>query len=406
MTAVEPAPVTAPVAAHDPQISHDRAAIDRIKAVPSILEVITTVTGMRFAVVARVTETNWTACAVHDRADFGMEPGDDLAISTTFCDVVRRQNEPVIMDHVATDPDFHDHPVPAMYGFQSYISVPIIRPDGAFFGTLCALDPEPVEISRPERVEMFRLFAQLIGSQLESADRLAASEAALLDARETAELRDQFIAVLGHDLRNPVAAIQAGAGLLSARPLDDTARGIVDQMQASTARMGRLINDVLDFARGRLGGGLPLAHRAGVDLDTVLETVVDELRTAHADRDIGLDLALDRPVDCDPDRIGQLLSNLVANALTHGSPDAPVRVAGRSGADGFTLSVTNAGPPIPEAARRRLFQPFSRPAADTPRPGLGLGLYIAARIAEAHHGTLAVTSEAGQTCFTLTMPAG
>jgi len=402
MTAVEPAPVDT----HDPQISHDRAAIDRITAVPSILEVITTVTGMRFAVVARVTETSWTACAVHDRVEFGMVPGDDLAISTTFCDVVRRQNGPVIMDHVATDPDFHDHPVPAMYGFQSYISVPIIRPDGAFFGTLCALDPDPVEISRPERVEMFRLFAQLIGSQLDNNDRLAASEAALLDARETAELRDQFIAVLGHDLRNPVAAIQAGAGLLAARPLDDTARGIVDQMQASTARMSRLINDVLDFARGRLGGGLPLAHRAGVELGTVLETVVDELRAAHADRDIRLDLALDRPVDCDPDRIGQLLSNLVANALTHGSPDAPVQVAARAGADGFTLSVTNAGPPIPEAARRRLFQPFSRPAADTPRPGLGLGLYIAARIAEAHHGTLAVTSDAGQTCFTLTMPAG
>lgn len=396
----------APVVAHDPQIARDRAAIDRIAAVPSILEVITAVTGMRFAVVARVTEANWTACAVHDSVDFGMGPGDDLAIETTFCDQVRRQNGPVIMDHVAIDPVFHDHPVPAMYGFQSYISVPIVRPDGAFFGTLCALDPNPVEISRPERVEMFRLFAELIGSQLESAERLTASEAALMDARETAELRDQFIAVLGHDLRNPVAAIQAGATLLAARPLDEAARGIVGQMQASTARMGRLIDDVLDFARGRLGGGLPLARRSGVALGAVLETVIGELRAAHGDRDIPLDLALERPVDCDPDRIAQLLSNLVANALTHGSPGAPVQVAARSDADGFTLSVTNAGPPIPEAARHRLFQPFSRPAADTPRPGLGLGLYIAARIAEAHHGTLSVTSADGQTRFTLRMPAG
>tara|TARA_R110002124_G_scaffold221964_1_gene387417 strand:- start:426 stop:1634 length:1209 start_codon:yes stop_codon:yes gene_type:complete len=381
------------------------AAVARIDAVPSILEVCCRVTGMGFAAVARVTETEWTACAVRDEIGFGLGVGGELPVQTTLCDTVRTRGEVIVFDNAAEHPVYADHPTPRLYGLQSYISMPIVRADGSMFGTLCAIDPNPAPASRAETVEMFRLFAQLIAVQLDNDDRLAASEAALMDERETAELRDQFIAVLGHDLRNPVAAIEAGATLLAARPLDAAARGIVDQMQASTARMGRLINDVLDFARGRLGGGLPLAHRAGVDLGTVLETVVGELRAAHADSTIVLDLALARPVDCDPDRIGQLLSNLVANALAHGSAGTPVRVAAVADADGFTLSVTNSGPPIPETARARLFQPFSRPDADTPRPGLGLGLYIAARIAEAHGGTLSVDSDDRQTCFILRMPA-
>ncbi|WP_417231627.1 ATP-binding protein [Brevundimonas sp.] len=402
MTAAESLVPSTPAATVSPAV----AAVARIDAVPSILEVCCRVTGMGFAAVARVTEREWTACAVRDEIGFGLGVGGELAVGTTLCDTVRDRREAVAFDHAAEDPLYADHHTARLYGLQSCISTPILRADGSMFGTLCAIDPDPAPASRPETVEMFRLFAQLIAVQLDNDERLSASEAALLDARESAELRDQFIAVLGHDLRNPVAAIQAGATLLGARPLDDAARGIVDQMQASTARMGRLINDVLDFARGRLGGGLPLAHRSGVALDAVLQTVIDELRATHGDRDIQLDLTLTRPVDCDPDRIAQLLSNLVANALTHGSAEAPVRVAARSGTDGFTLSVANSGRPIPEAERARLFLPFSRPAADTPRPGLGLGLYIAARIAEAHHGTLSVTSDEHETCFTLRMPAG
>ncbi len=383
----------------------DVAAVLRISAVTSILDVVCRSTGLGFAAVSRMSDTHWTACAVRDEVDFGATPGDELPLQTTLCNEVRLRGQAITIDHVAEDPDFCAHEIPAMYGFQSYVSTPIIRADGSVFGTLCALDPKPNPVSTPEVTEMFRLFAELIAFHLDANERLAASEAALMNEREAAVLRDQFIAVLGHDLRNPLAAIQAGAGILTRTPLTDKALDVLTDMQESGARMSRLINDVLDFARGRLGGGLPLARRPSVHLQGVLEQVVGELRHSHPGRAIRTELALAEPVACDPDRIAQLMSNLLANALTHGAPTGEVQVRAESGAGQFQLSVTNAGEPIPEAARARLFQPFSRHRGQRQLPdGLGLGLYIAAQIAEAHEGELDVTSDAAATCFTFRMP--
>ena len=112
---------------------------------------------------------------------------------------------------------FCGHHTPAKYGFQSYISMPIILADGSFFGTLCAIDPRPARLNTPQTVGMFKLFAELIATHLDAANRLAASEARLLGERETSELREQFIAVLGHDLRNPLASIARGNQAADAR---------------------------------------------------------------------------------------------------------------------------------------------------------------------------------------------
>jgi GAF domain-containing protein len=107
-------------------------AIQRIDAVPSILEVACRVTGLRFAAIARVTEERWTACAVRDEIDFGLAPGGELEIATTLCDEIRKSGDGVVIDHVAEDPAYRTHHTPATYGFQSYISMPIVRADGAF----------------------------------------------------------------------------------------------------------------------------------------------------------------------------------------------------------------------------------------------------------------------------------
>jgi signal transduction histidine kinase len=136
-----------------------------------------------------------------------------------------------------------------MYGFQSYISMPIFLGDGSFYGMLCALDPEPAEVKDPGIIGMFRLFGDLIAIHLESAKRLVAAETNLMDAKAIAELQEQFLAVPGHDLRNPLAAIAAGAGLLKRTPLNDKAQSLVAMMENSTARMGSLIEDVIDLAR-------------------------------------------------------------------------------------------------------------------------------------------------------------
>lgn len=241
---------------------------------------------------------------------------------------------------------------------------------------------------------------------LATSEQLQRSEAELMNERHAAELREQFIAVLGHDLRNPLASIQAGGRLLAKTPLDDRARMLVSAMQASVMRMAGLIDDVMDFARARLGGGFEIEPRVDERLAETLNLVVDELRLANPDREIEADVDLADPVACDSGRIGQLLSNLLGNALRHGSESAPVRVVARTGEGRFTVSVANEGPAIPAEQLAVLFEPFERAEHHHGQQGLGLGLYIASEIAKAHGGDLSVASDQAETRFTLSMPVG
>ncbi|MEO6340879.1 MAG: GAF domain-containing sensor histidine kinase [Caulobacteraceae bacterium] len=380
----------------------DILVVGRVAAVPSILEVICRTTGMGFAAVARVTPERWIACGVHDEIDFGLKPGGELKVETTICHEIRQSGEPVVIDHVAEDSVYCTHHTPAMYGFQSYISMPIILKDGSFFGTLCAIDPRPALVSKPEVVGMFRLFAELIAVHIDASRQLVSTEAILSDERRSSELREQFIAVLGHDLRNPLASIDAGMRMLLRDAPSEKSAGIVKLIQSSVQRMAGLIDNVLDFARGRLGGGLPLHHREEA-MAPILDQVVAESRSSRPDREIATVFALAAPVYCDRSRIGQLFSNLVGNALTYGAPDMPVRVRASSDAEAFELSVSNSGPPIPPAALERLFMPFERGAVSPHQEGLGLGLYIASEIAKAHGGTLQASSAQGETTFTFRM---
>ena len=384
-------------------LQDDVALISGIDAVPTILEVCCRTTGMGFAAVARVTEDRWIACAVRDEIAFGLQPGGELKVETTICDAIRASGIAVVIDHVAEDDDFCGHPTPALYGFQSYISMPIYRRDGAFFGTLCAIDPKPARLKNAQTVDMFKLFAELISFQIEAQERLAMSQAELFSERQSSELREQFIAVLGHDLRNPLASIDAGAKLLAKEKLGGKAGTILPLMQKSVLRMANLIDNVLDLARGRLAGGLPIRRDKGEPLEPALMQVVEELRAGWPERAVDVDMQLEGPVDCDPARIAQLLSNLLANALVHGT--GTVRVTARSRDGALELAVANGGAPIPAAVMEHMFQPFYRAATDGNRRGLGIGLYIAAEIARAHGGTLSAASDADETRFTLKVPA-
>ena len=127
----------------DYRFLNDIAAINSIEAVPSILQVVCHATGMGFAAVARVTEGRWIACSVLDQIDFGLKPGGELKVETTICHEIRQSRKGVVIDHVAEDAVYRGHHTPAIYGFQSYISMPIIWRDGSMFGTLCAIDPKP-----------------------------------------------------------------------------------------------------------------------------------------------------------------------------------------------------------------------------------------------------------------------
>jgi signal transduction histidine kinase len=379
-------------------------AVNGIGVVPTILDVVCRITGMGFAAVARVTEDRWIACGVRDEIAFGLRPGGELKVETTICDEIRQSREAVVIDNVSESETYCRHPTPAIYGFQSYISMPIVLPDGTFFGTLCAIDPRPARLNTPEIVGMFRLFAELIAFHLDALERVASSEVSLLNERQASELREQFIAVLGHDLRNPLSAIGASAELLQKMPLNGKASRLTALIRQSVSRISVLVDDVLDFARGRLGGGLVLNSKADEPLTPVLVQIIAELRAAWPDRVIEEQFSVAEPVTCDGGRIGQLLSNLLGNALKHGAPGSPVRVCAATDPASFTLSVANLGDPIPPAALEHLFQPFFRGAIQPTQQGLGLGLYIASEVARAHGGTLDVASSADETCFTFRMP--
>ena len=382
----------------------DIAAVSSIKAIPTILDIVCRMTGMRFAAVARVTEDRWIACSVRDDISFGLKPGGELKVETTLCHEIRQSGEPVIIDHVSEDPDYACHHTPRIYGLQSYIAMPIRLADGSFFGTLCAIDPEPHRLNTPETIRMFEMFADVIGFQLSAIGRLNVAEANLLDEQNASALREQFIAVLGHDLRNPLASISGGVSLLRKEALSERGLKILNMMHGSVVRMSSLIDNVLDFARGRLGGGVTLAREDSIALEPILQQVVDELRIGAAGRSIETDFALPDRVNCDPSRFGQMVSNLLANAFTHGAPDEPVRIHATTNADELELWVANGGAPIPPPTMEKLFQPFFRGEVASSQQGLGLGLHIASEIAKAHGGAIEAVSTAEETRFTFRMP--
>jgi len=380
----------------------DVEAIGRLSAVPTILDVVCRMTGMGFAAVARVTSDRWIACSVKDEIAFGLTPGSELKVESTICHEIRQSGEAVIIDCVDEDPLYARHHTPLQYGFQSYISMPIVLRDGSFFGTLCAIDPKPAKLRNPETIGMFRMFADLIAFHLDANTRADASEADLLGERKQSELREQFIAVLGHDLRNPLASISAGVRLLSKEAQSEKAKTVVQLMQASVDRMAGLIDNVLDFARARLGGGWRL-HLEELNIEPVIAQVVEETRSALPDRQIESIVRAPQPVNCDRVRISQLLSNLIGNAMSHGEATTPVRVEASTSDGMFELSVSNGGKQIAPDALARLFMPFVR-GEHVSEKGLGLGLYIASEIAKAHGGALTASSSPVETRFTFRMP--
>jgi sigma-B regulation protein RsbU (phosphoserine phosphatase) len=299
----------------------------------------------------------------------------------------------------------HIAPLLRMQGFFNEFAIDMVTAGGEPMQMICNALEGRDDAGKP-------LFTRL--ALLKATDRrryeqelLAAREAAknsLASERETSELREQFIAVLGHDLRNPLASISAGARILGRDAKTEKEHQVVAMLQTTVMRMAELIDNVLDFARGRLGGGITLDRNARKPLEPVLHQVIDELRLSSPGRQIEAEYAIDSPVDCDRVRIGQLVSNLVGNALSHGTAGQPVRVRAETEDGLFKFSVANGGEPIPQAAMARLFEPFFRGEVRASRQGLGLGLHIASQIAKAHEGALTVTSTPEETRFTFVMP--
>jgi len=217
----------------------------------------------------------------------------------------------------------------------------------------------------------------------------------LQDRTETLHLNEMFAAVLGHDLRTPLSALVTGAQLLQHQSTDESVQRIAARMLSSGKRMTRMIEDLLDLTRARLAGGIPIT-RARTDLGALVAKVVQEQQANHPERQIEVTQCGDLTGEWDPERLAQVTSNLIGNALVHGEGEAAVRVRlDGTAADAVSLSVANAGT-IDPTVLPHLFDPFRGGERNGRQRGLGLGLYIAQQVIRAHEGTIDVRSARGE----------
>jgi PAS domain S-box-containing protein len=219
---------------------------------------------------------------------------------------------------------------------------------------------------------------------------------------ESLRFRDRMIGVLGHDLRNPLNAVKVAAGTLRRDGLTGAACGRVAMIERATDRMNEMIATLLDFARVRGHGGLPVT-RVPTDLGALVRDLAGEFAAAFPDRPLQINVRGELQGRWDAARVEQAISNLVANAIEHGDPRAPVGLSVDGTREAVVVKVKNDGPTIPPELRPVLFEAFSR--ADSSPHGLGLGLFIVKEIAVAHGGTIDVESSAETgTVFTLVLP--
>ena len=243
----------------------------------------------------------------------------------------------------------------------------------------------------------------------EAVDR-AMSESVAQYQRQVDQAQNMFLAILGHDLRNPLGTLVAGASLMM-NDVDLAAKNVMvaSRMYTSARRMKKLIDDLIDFTRKHLGTGIPVKASQG-NLVAVCWQVVNELRTAHANRFVDLRAPPKLDAVFDPDRIAQVLSNLIGNALQYGNEVFPVRVWVSATDDRIKISVNNRGPIIPPDRTGQIFDAMvrlgSNAGSEHPEPtSLGIGLYISREIVRAHGGEIDVVSNAENgTTFTVTMP--
>ncbi len=337
--------------------------------------------------------------ALHVRASRGLQEeiarSFTLAIGEGFAGTIAATREPLLLHDAGHDPLVKSDVIREL-GLRAMYGIPLL--DGgevvgvAHMGSRLAYD------FQQEDMILFRSIANRVGAFI-AARRVHERERAI-DA-----LRDRFIGMLAHDLRQPINAISTSVRVLLKGNLDTPGRRAAERIDRATGRMSRLVGDVLDFTRARLAGGIPL-NVVPTDLAECVHGAIEECRLAHPDRTIEFRQQIHSPVFCDSDRIAQCIANLVGNALEHGDPAKPVDVSVTERGDDAIVSVHNEGAPIPAELLPHLFEPFRRGAGNGGSSGgLGLGLYIANAIVVAHGGGIEVRSDAaGGTRFNVRLP--
>jgi K+-sensing histidine kinase KdpD len=294
------------------------------------------------------------------------------------------------------------------FPIHSLIVVPL-RVQGRIIGTLATSRATPERPFTEEDVRLMEELADKAALSIENARLFQQQQRDQEELRRRTEFEQQLIGIVSHDLRNPLGAITMAAGLLQVSPgLNERQLKAAHRIASSCNRATRLIRDFLDFTQARLGSGIPL-NRRPMDLHDVTRHVVDEVRQAHPTREVQLEASGEGHGQWDPDRISQVLTNLVGNALAYSPAHTPVRVSTSSEPGFAVLQVHNQGTPISPELLPRLFEPLTRgaPTEGQHSRSIGLGLYIVREILRGHGGSVEVSSsEQEGTTFTVRLPRG
>ena len=406
--------------------------IERVKKIPlisTLLDVVCQTTGMGFAAVARVTQDRWIACCVRDDIQFGLMPGGELEVGTTICGEIRDSHQSVVIDHVRENEAFCKHHTPLMYGFQSYISFPIVRRNGDFFGTLCAIDPRPAQLDNPKITGMFALFTDLISFHLQQIELLEQNlhlsdgleqqvqartrelQETVYDLQRSNENLQQFAYIASHDLQEPLRKIQSFGDLLQTKRGPELGEDIdlLARMQQAAKRMSTLVKDLLAYSR--------ISTRQETASPVLLNQVVDgalnTLEIAIYEANAQIEINPLPAVQGDRAQVEQLFQNLLSNALKFRRAGVPPQISisaytiaagelppsvkpARKAAMYNRIDVTDNGIGFDEKYLDRVFQVFQRLHSKNEFTGTGVGLAICEKVASNHVGAITAISQSGQ----------
>ncbi|MBX8497229.1 PAS domain-containing sensor histidine kinase [Pseudomonas cichorii] len=281
--------------------------------------------------------------------------------------------------------------------------------DGVFFNELALFIAEERNKYERELLAAQKLSEELLLQQMSIQTELTSARNRLRLAHVEAEIRaifaEQMVSIFSHDLRNPLAAIKMASGLLERSALEPRQERMLGHINHATDRAQRMIVDLLDFTDARVGRGISVTPHA-IDLHAVTQRSVEELRQSFPGHVITHRREGDGPCHADADRLGQVIGNLVANAINYGSADGEIVVTSALEPHLMRLSVHNFGEPIPPEQIESLFEPAVRSASDTDESrSVGLGLFIVREIVRAHLGDVIVLSSPEHgTTFTASIP--